>query len=140
MRDPKSKKEFPAKYYGPVGGKEAALSTGAEADAIIAAVKEGRIHCDKCKARGSQQNPPPPFTTSTMQQDASRKIGFSALKTMQTAQTLYEGVNLGGKLGTVGLITYMRTDSLRIAAEAQQEALEFIQAEYGAGVCAQAPV
>ncbi len=132
LRDPKSKKEFPAKYYGPVGGKEAALSAGAEADAIIAAVKEAEFTVTNVKRGEVSKNPPPPFTTSTMQQDASRKIGFSALKTMQTAQTLYEGVNLGGKLGTVGLITYMRTDSLRIAAEAQQEALEFIQAEYGA--------
>ncbi|MBQ6907398.1 MAG: type I DNA topoisomerase, partial [Clostridia bacterium] len=76
-------------------------------------------------------NPPPPFTTSTLQQDASRKLGFATAKTMQTAQTLYEGVNIGGKYGTIGLITYMRTDSLRISTEAQREAIAYLNENFG---------
>ncbi|MCH5185802.1 MAG: type I DNA topoisomerase, partial [Oscillospiraceae bacterium] len=90
-------------------------------DFSVTALKKGEL----------KKNPPPPFTTSSMQQDASRKIGFSTVKTMQTAQGLYEGVNIG-KQGSVGLITYMRTDSLRISEDAQRDAVSFIKENYGA--------
>ncbi len=130
LTDPKSKKDFTAKYYGK-DGKEAELATGAEADAVIQAVRGAAFVVKAIKRGEVSKNPPPPFTTSTLQQDASRKIGFSAAKTMQTAQMLYEGVNLGSKLGTVGLITYMRTDSLRISDEAQAEVIDYLTREFG---------
>lgn len=128
--DPKSKKDFAAKYWG-TGSKETEISTGAQANDIINALKKADFEVSKIKRGELRKNPPPPFTTSTLQQDSSRKLGFNTSKTMQVAQTLYEGINLGGKIGTIGLITYMRTDSLRIAEDAQKEAVEFLTAEYG---------
>lgn len=128
--DPKTKKDFSAKYWG-TDGKETEISNGDAANGIIESIKSADFTVSKIKRGETRKNPPPPFTTSTLQQDASRKLGFNTSKTMQVAQSLYEGVNLGGKLGAVGLITYMRTDSLRIADEAQKEALDFITAEYG---------
>ena len=77
-----------------------------------------------------RRQPAPPFITSTLQQDASRAFGFSATRTMRAAQTLYEGMDIAGH-GTVGLITYMRTDSLRIAAEASTAAKQFIAGRWG---------
>ncbi len=124
----KGRKEFSAKYFGE-NGKETELTCREEADKIVSDVKQ--LTVANIKKGDITKNPPPPFTTSTLQQDASRKIGFSTQKTMQTAQVLYEGVNIGGKLGTVGLITYMRTDSLRISTEAQREAIGFLTSTYG---------
>ena len=124
----KGRKEFSAKYFGE-NGKETELTCREEADKIVSDVKQ--LTVASIKKGDITKNPPPPFTTSTLQQDASRKIGFSTQKTMQTAQVLYEGVNIGGKLGTVGLITYMRTDSLRISTEAQREAIGFLTSTYG---------
>lgn len=124
------KKTFTAKYYGR-GGKEEELLNADDAKRITNAVKGSKFVVTSIKKNEVAKNPPPPFTTSTLQQDASRKIGFNTSRTMQTAQTLYEGVNLGGKIGTIGLITYMRTDSLRISAEAQNEALNFIAQKFG---------
>ncbi len=124
----KGRKEFSAKYFGE-NGKETELTCREEADKIASDVKQ--LTVANIKKGDITKNPPPPFTTSTLQQDASRKIGFSTQKTMQTAQVLYEGVNIGGKLGTVGLITYMRTDSLRISTEAQREAIGFLTSTYG---------
>ncbi len=124
----KGRKEFSAKYFGE-NGKETELTCREEADKIASDVKQ--LTVTNIKKGDITKNPPPPFTTSTLQQDASRKIGFSTQKTMQTAQVLYEGVNIGGKLGTVGLITYMRTDSLRISTEAQREAIGFLTSTYG---------
>lgn len=130
MTDPKSRKDFSAHYYGEKGS-EWKLATGEEAQAIVDAVIKSEPVVENVKIGTQKRNPQPPFTTSTLQQDASRKYGFQASKTMQIAQTLYEGVNLGGRLGSIGLITYMRTDSLRISDEAQQEAVDYIQSEYG---------
>ncbi len=124
------KKQFTASYYG-TASKEVKLSNAAEAKAVIDRVANTPFVVSGVKRGEQKRNPFPPFTTSTLQQDASRKINFQTGKTMQVAQTLYEGVNLGGKLGTVGLITYMRTDSLRISSEAQAEAVEYIKARYG---------
>ena len=128
LTDAKGKKEFTAKYFGEKG-KETELTCGEEADKIIKETPE--LTVSSVKESEVIKNPPPPFTTSTMQQDASRKIGFSTHKTMQTAQTLYEGVNIGGKTGTIGLITYMRTDSLRISTDAQREAIAYLTEQYG---------
>ncbi len=85
----------------------------------------------KVARRDKRRTPAPPFTTSTLQQEASRKLGFSAKRTMSVAQQLYEGVDVGGDEGTVGLITYMRTDSFNVAREAQDEARTLIQQRYG---------
>ena len=122
------KKEFSAKYYGE-NGKETELSCKDDALKVKNDVKE--LTVKSVKIGKALKNPPPPFTTSTLQQDASRKLGFATAKTMQTAQTLYEGVNIGGKYGSIGLITYMRTDSLRISVEAQREAIAYLNANYG---------
>ncbi len=121
---------FEAKYYGE-SGKEKKLSDKKSAHEIADDVKGGRLKVEAVSRKDVKRNPLPPFTTSTMQQDASRKINFATSKTMQIAQQLYEGVNLGKEIGTVGLITYMRTDSLRISAEAQKEAVDYLRSEYG---------
>lgn len=123
-------REFTAKYYGE-NGKEAKIKTRDAADKIIADTKASILKVDWVKDSVIKRNPQPPFTTSTLQQDASRKLSYQASRTMQIAQTLYEGVHLGGKYGTIGLITYMRTDSLRIAADAIGEAQALIRGEYG---------
>ena len=128
LTDDKGKKDFVAKYYGE-NGKETELTSGEEADKIIKDTKE--LTVTQVKESEVIKNPPPPFTTSTLQQDASRKLGFATHKTMQTAQTLYEGVNIGGKIGFIGLITYMRTDSLRISTDAQKEAIGYLTEQYG---------
>lgn len=128
------RKEFTAKYYG-VDGKETPLSNQAEAQRVIDEAQKNTFIVDKIRCKEIKKNPYPPFTTSTLQQDASRKYGFNAAKTMQIAQMLYEGINLGGKIGTIGLITYMRTDSLRIAHEAQAEAAEYLTQTYGKEYC-----
>ena len=124
------KKTFSAKYYGKDDKKEIELENKEEADKIINETKKGIFKVINIKKGNITKNPPPPFTTSTLQQDASRKINFATAKTMQVAQGLYEGVNVGGKIGTVGLITYMRTDSLRISKEAQSEAISYISSQY----------
>lgn len=131
LSEPKSKKEFSAKYFG-IDGKEAQIPDHETADRIINESKAAGFVVSKIKRGEMSKNPPAPFTTSTMQQDASRKINFSPYKTMQTAQMLYEGVNLGTKYGTVGLITYMRTDSLRISDEAKREVAAYITEKFGA--------
>ena len=111
-------------------GKKLEVKTKAEADAILADVK-GEAFTVAAVSRGKRRRvPAPPFITSTMQQEASRKLGFTATRTMRAAQTLYEGMDIAGR-GTMGLITYMRTDSLRVADEAVAAAKEFIAAAYG---------
>ena len=124
------KKSFTAKYYGKDDKKEVELKDSELAEKIISEVKSSTFNIEKIKPGEVSKNPPPPFTTSTLQQDASRKINFQTAKTMRTAQGLYEGINIGGKYGTVGLITYMRTDSLRISDEAQHDVVAFIQEQY----------
>ena len=123
------KKEFLAKYCGK-DKEDAELSCGEDAKRITDGVMGKKFVVSDLKVKDVFKNPPAPFTTSTMQQDASRKLNFNTAKTMQTAQMLYEGINLGGTLGTVGLITYMRTDSLRISADAQKEAIKYISENY----------
>ncbi len=104
---------------------------GNEASALAAreAVKAATFTISALERKPGRRSPPPPFTTSTLQQEASRKLGFNAQRTMQTAQKLYEGIDLGGE--TVGLITYMRTDGVQTAPEALDEARQVIGAMYG---------
>ncbi|MDY3030180.1 MAG: type I DNA topoisomerase [Clostridia bacterium] len=130
LAEPNTGKSFDARYYGE-RGEERKLSNGDEANKILKDVQNADFIVEKIKRAIQKRNPQPPFTTSTMQQDAVRKLNFQAAKTMQVAQTLYEGVNLGGKLGSIGLITYMRTDSLRIADDAQRETVAFLKENYG---------
>ncbi|MEF3275534.1 MAG: type I DNA topoisomerase [Chloroflexus sp.] len=103
-----------------------------QAEAIVADLQGASYKVVRVTRRDKRRNPAPPFTTSTLQQEAARKLGFSAKKTMTLAQRLYEGVDIGGDEGAVGLITYMRTDSVQVAAEAQAEARDVIAARFGA--------
>ena len=105
------------------------LNTEALATAARAAVEAGQFKVTAVEKKPAKRTPAPPFTTSTLQQEASRKLGFSAQRTMQAAQKLYEGVDIGGE--TVGLITYMRTDGVQVAQEAIVEAREVIAGRYG---------
>ncbi|MBQ7572861.1 MAG: type I DNA topoisomerase [Clostridia bacterium] len=130
LTDTKSKKSFMAKYYGE-NGKETKLKNQNSTNKITDDLEGAQFKVSKVKRSEQRHNPKAPFTTSTMQQEASKKFNFQAIKTMQIAQGLYEGISLGGKLGTVGLITYMRTDSLRISPDAQAEAVAFLTNEYG---------
>ncbi len=130
LSSPTSKTIFEAKYYGS-NNKEHKLKDGEETKNIVDEVKNSQFIVDDIKTGTKKRKAQPPFTTSTLQQDASRKLGFQTAKTMQVAQTLYEGVNIGSDLGTIGLITYMRTDSLRISTEAQTEAVGYINSNYG---------
>jgi len=102
-----------------------------EADALLEGLKGARYEVSAIDAKQRKRSPFPPYTTSTMQQDASHRISFSAAKTMMMAQKLYEGVDLGQK-ESVGLITYMRTDSVNIAQSAQKEARQFLEKKFGA--------
>ncbi len=105
------------------------LKNEAEASAAVAAINAQTFAIDSVEAKPVKRNPSPPFITSTLQQEASRKLGFGAKRTMQIAQHLYEGTDLGGE--TVGLITYMRTDGITMAPEAISEARSVIGARYG---------
>ncbi|MGM0461904.1 MAG: type I DNA topoisomerase [Fibrobacterota bacterium] len=112
-------------------GKKAKIGNKDEADAILAAITGLPFHTDKITKKKKNRNPYPPFITSTLQQDAARRFGFPASKTMRVAQQLYEGLSLG-KLGTVGLITYMRTDSVRISNEALGHAKNYVDSNFDA--------
>ena len=114
-----------------VDGQKADITNEAQAMAIYNAVKDAPFTVSTIKQREQRRNPAAPFTTSTLQQEASRKLKFRVRKTMQIAQSLYEGVDLGGADGTQGLITYMRTDSPRISDGAKDMAREYIDATYG---------
>ncbi|MBR5485838.1 MAG: type I DNA topoisomerase [Oscillospiraceae bacterium] len=126
-----SRKQFPAKLHSRVGEKEkTVISNKEQADAILKDL-EGKDYVVTSVKRGvRKKSPTPPFTTSTLQQEASRKLGFQARRTMKAAQELYEGVEVE-ELGAVGLISYMRTDSLRVSDEAVKAASDFISARYG---------
>lgn len=124
-----SRKQFPAKLTE-VEGKKAELKTKAEADVILKYLEGQDFIVSGIKKSVRKKQPAPPFTTSTMQQEASRKLSFNARRTMKAAQELYEGVEIEGQ-GAVGLITYMRTDSLRVSEEAQKAAADLIRERYG---------
>jgi len=122
---------LPAKLFAIDGRKleKLAIRTGEEAEAIRRALTGAPHVVEKVSQKPVKRNPPPPFTTSTLQQEASRKLGFSPQRTMQLAQKLYEGVDLGGE--TVGLITYMRTDAVNMAPEGIEAARRAIAARFG---------
>ena len=122
-------KTFISKFYGK-DGKKIEVHSKEEVDDILKNIKNKKYIVTDVKKGEKKRTPAPPFTTSTMQQEASRKLGFTLKKTMSVAQGLYEGVNVGEK-GTVGLITYMRTDSTRISEEARAAAKEQIINTYG---------
>ncbi len=124
------KGEFTARLAATADGKKLTVTNKQQADGILAALDGKEYTITKTEKGKRRRQPSPPFITSTLQQDASRAFGFSATRTMRAAQTLYEGVDIAGH-GTVGLITYMRTDSLRIAAEAQAAAKTFIAERWG---------
>ena len=125
-----SKNGFTARLAATADGKKLTVTNKEQADTIVAALDGKSYTISKLEKGKRRRQPAPPFITSTLQQDASRAFGFSATRTMRAAQTLYEGVDIAGH-GTVGLITYMRTDSLRIAAEAQAAAKTFIADRWG---------
>ncbi|MDR2525911.1 MAG: type I DNA topoisomerase [Oscillospiraceae bacterium] len=124
-----AKKSVKAGFVGDQKGK-IELKTKAQTDGILARLQNAQYWVAEIKKGKRTKNPAPPFNTSTLQQEASRRLGFQAQRTMKVAQELYEGMELPG-LGTTGLITYMRTDSLRVSEEARQQANEFITECYG---------
>ncbi|MDD6278453.1 MAG: type I DNA topoisomerase [Oscillospiraceae bacterium] len=126
---PGSRKVFDASLAS-VDGKKLAISEKAEADNLLERLENAEYIVKSVKKRVTKKQPSPPFITSTMQQEASKKLGFTAKRTMKAAQELYEGVNVEG-IGAVGLITYMRTDSLRISDEAKSAAAQYIEMAYG---------
>ena len=129
LLDEKSKKTFEAKLYGKEK-KKREIHSKEEVDEILEVIEKAKYIVEDIKKGQKKRTPAPPFTTSTMQQEASRKLGFTLKKTMSIAQGLYEGVKIPEK-GTVGLITYMRTDSTRISEEARAMAKKHIVEEYG---------
>ena len=128
------KKSFTANYYGTTAEK-ASLDKEATVKSVMDELSEKKpFKVTKVTKKERRRNPAAPFTTSSLQQDASNRLNFRTRKTMMVAQQLYEGVSLG-RSGSVGLITYMRTDSTRISASAQNEASEFIEKEFGKEYC-----
>ncbi|MBE7033994.1 MAG: type I DNA topoisomerase [Ruminococcaceae bacterium] len=123
------KKTVPARFYG-VNGKKKELKSSDETEKIKTQIKDAEFVVTDANYSDKAQQPSPPFTTSTLQQEASRKLGFTSRRTMSAAQELYEGVSVPGK-GTLGLITYMRTDSLRLNPESQDAARSIIGEKYG---------
>ena len=124
-----SRKAFPAAFYGTTQEKMK-ITSGDEANRILDDLKDAAYQIAKVKKGTRRKSPAPPFITSTLQQEASRRLGFQAKRTMKAAQELYEGVEIG-ELGAVGLITYMRTDSLRISEDAINEVTAYIEGRWG---------
>lgn len=126
----KGNKKFQASFYG-VDGKKLKLETNEDVQKVLALITSDTFEVAKVEKKERRRNAPLPYTTSSLQQDAAKKINFRTRKTMMVAQQLYEGISLG-KSGTQGLITYMRTDSTRISPVAQNEAANFITERFGA--------
>ncbi|KRL14116.1 topA protein [Schleiferilactobacillus perolens DSM 12744] len=132
----KGKETFSSSFYGE-NGKKKALKNNDDVQKVLQKIdKKKPFAVTKVAKRERKRFPAAPFTTSSLQQEANRRLNYKTRKTMMIAQQLYEGINLGGKQGTVGLITYMRTDSTRIATVAKHEASEFIHENYGADFAA----
>jgi len=125
----KGKDAFSASFYG-IGSKKMELTSENDVKQVLSQLKGNTFQVSSVTKKERKRNPAAPFTTSSLQQEAARKLNFRAKKTMMLAQQLYEGIDLG-KEGTVGLITYMRTDSTRISEVAQAEAAEYIEKTYG---------
>ncbi len=131
--------KFAASFYG-LNGKKHDLPNNEAVQKVLAKLDpKGDFDITKVIRKERKRQPQPPFTTSSMQQDANRKLNFRTRKTMMAAQQLYEGINIG-KAGSQGLITYMRTDSTRISTIAKHEASSFIHEKYGAEYAATKPI
>ena len=132
-------KEFDVRFYGNAKGR-IKLSSEADAKKVVDAVSNAPFKVSSVKTAKKKRLPAPPFTTSTMLQEASKKLGFQSQKIMKVAQELYEGINIGSENGGVqGLITYMRTDSLRVSNDAISEAKSYISDKYGDKYCPSSP-
>jgi len=123
-----ARKPFEAKYYGE-NGKKKELHNEAEAKAVLDRIADADFVAAEVKQGEKNRHAAPPFTTSSLQQEAARKLGFTTKRTMMVAQQLYEGIDIGK--GAVGLISYIRTDSVRVAKEAQDAALAYIEKRFG---------
>lgn len=121
-----------------LNGSKAVIQNAEEAQAAQKQILSARFAIQSLKTGEKFKRPQPPFTTSSLQQEASRKLNFSTAKTMQVVQQLYEGIDLG-KAGTVGLVTYIRTDSVRVSEEAIQSVRSFIGEHYGSEYCPEEP-
>lgn len=126
----KDKDTFEGAFYG-INGKKRELANKEEVDEVLGSLKGKEFTIDKVNKRERKRNPSQPFTTSSLQQEAARKLNFRARKTMMVAQQLYEGIDLGKKQGITGLITYMRTDSTRISESAKKESASYIEENFG---------
>ncbi len=124
-----SRKAFPAAFYGDRNGK-IKIETGEQAQKLLDDMKDAQPVVENVKHGTRRKKPAPPFITSTLQQEASRKLGFQSKRTMKVAQELYEGIEIDG-MGAVGLITYMRTDSLRLSEDSLDAAEKFIRNKWG---------
>ena len=124
-----SRKAFSASFYGNSEGK-IKIENGQQAQQLLDAMKDAQPFVEKVRHGTRKRQPAPPFITSTLQQEASRKLGFQSKRTMKVAQELYEGVDIKG-MGSVGLITYMRTDSLRLSEDALNAAEDYIKGKWG---------
>lgn len=129
LHEKNSKKNFDAKYYGE-DGKKHELRSEADAKSVLDRIEGAAFTVSELKTGEKTRHAAPPFTTSSMQQEAARKLGFTTKRTMMVAQQLYEGIDIGGK-GPVGLISYIRTDSVRVAKEAQDAAITYIGKRFG---------
>lgn len=137
LSEKRGKKVFEAKFYG-FDGKKADIPNKEAADEILKHIDKAEFKATDVKIGQKTRHAAPPFTTSSLQQEASRKLGFTTKRTMLVAQQLYEGVELQGK-GATGLVTYIRTDSVRVAQEAQVQAKEHILSFYGAQYAPEKP-
>ena len=131
---------FTVRYFGDESGKKVKLSSEADAMRVVNAVDGKKFKVADVRRGTKQKTPAPPFTTSTLQQEAVKKLGFRSARTMKAAQELYEGINVGAENGgTQGLITYMRTDSLRVSDDAKTAARALITEKYGEKFCPTKP-
>ncbi|MCR4647381.1 MAG: type I DNA topoisomerase [Oscillospiraceae bacterium] len=130
LRSPHSTKQFMAKLAS-VDGSKIEIGNEAQSQMLLERLEKAAFTVTAIKKRVTKKQPAPPFITSTLQQEASKRLGFQSKRTMKAAQELYEGIDVDG-MGAVGLITYMRTDSLRISADAQNAAADYIREHYGA--------
>lgn len=134
-----NEKTITARFYGDKT-KKIKIENKEQAERILSDIEKSQFYVDSIKKGKKQRTPAPPFITSTLQQEASRKLNFQSQKTMKLAQELYEGINVGAEHGGVlGLITYMRTDSLRVSLEAQNSTREYIVNKYGRDYCPEKP-
>ncbi len=132
-------KIFPVHFWGDQNGK-IKLTCEEDTSKVLGAIEGKPFSVESVKRSKRKKSPMPPFTTSTLQQEASKRLGFPSSRVMRVAQELYEGINIGSENGgTQGLITYMRTDSQRVSKDAQAETLSFIESKYGKQYCPSTP-